>query len=371
MTPGTELRTARERLSLSREQISSHTKIHVRKITALEEDAFNQLPTGIYLDGIAAAYARAVGLDADTFTRRLRTHVAPPPPETLEQIAAAREAATSRPREAGLSVAHSMVAFVSIAMVLAISGIGVRLYPARFLTEPKEPITETLAEREPAAGSEVGGPRPVAEPAPPSESASPEVVADLGLTPPLPLQAATLVDTPTTAPAHVRRPMAVADIVGGRAAIPQRTTPPAMAHQKATQSPPAASPQTQAASVRPRSTLTGVWTLETKVESSSLRAFEGLRLGYRLDLRQNGDRIEGTGQKVTENGIPLSGARRTAITLYGTSGDGRMRLTFGEQGALRRTTGTLDLTIDENGVLRGVFESEAARSAGAVEARRL
>ena len=114
-----------------------------------------------------------------------------------------------------------------------------------------------------------------------------------------------------------------------------------------------------------------MWTLETEVESSSLRAFEGLRLGYRLELRQNGDRIEGTGQKVTENGTTLRGARRTPITVRGTLGDGRMRLMFAEQGALRRTTGTLDLVIDENGVLRGVFASEAARSAGAVEARRL
>jgi transcriptional regulator with XRE-family HTH domain len=324
VTPGNELKTARERLSLSREQISCRTKINVRKITALEQDEFDQLPTGIYLDGIAAAYAREVGLDAETFIRRLRTHVAPPP-ETLERIAAARQSAKHRPREMGLSVAHSMGAFAAVAIVLAIAGVGVKLYPGPFVTERQRvTVTGTLADREPATKAEIGsqfrwergttGSEPVTEPAGRPPVAEP---------------------TPPAEPVEIH-PMTLADV--------ERP---------------------------PLSSLTGVWRLETEVESSSVRAFKGLRLGFRLELRQNGDRIEGTGQKVTENGIALSGARRTAITVHGTLGEGRMRLTFGEQGAVRRTTGTLDLIIDKNGVLRGVFASEAARSAGAVEARRL
>jgi hypothetical protein len=48
MTVGNELRDARERLALTREHISLATKISVRKIGALEEDAFESLPTGIY-----------------------------------------------------------------------------------------------------------------------------------------------------------------------------------------------------------------------------------------------------------------------------------------------------------------------------------
>ena len=391
VTPGHELRTARERLSLSREQISSRTKIQVRKITALEDDALDQLPTGIYLDGIAAAYAREVGLDAETFIRRLRTHVAPPPPETLERIAAARQSAKHRPRDVGLSVAHSMGAFAAVAIVLAIATIGVRLYPGPFAIEPQEvTLTGTLAEREPAARPEIdsqfrwergttgsepvteaAGSPSVAEPAPPAGPSRPEVVADLELTHPVPLEVPTPVETHPITRAHVERRTAVTDGVERHAVIEEREAPPVIADQKAIQSLAVASPPTQSTPVPPRSSLTGVWTLETEVESSSLRAFKGLRLGFRLELRQHGDRIEGTGQKVTENGIALSGARRTAITVHGTLGEGRMRLAFGEQGGLRRTTGTLDLVIDKNGVLRGVFASEAGRSAGAVEGRRL
>ena len=125
------------------------------------------------------------------------------------------------------------------------------------------------------------------------------------------------------------------------------------------------------AAVSPHSNVSGVWTLETEIESSSLKAFEGLRLGYRLELRQEGDRIEGTGLKIAENGMPLPGPRRTPIRVQGTLGQGRVRLTFGEQGARRKTAGTLNLVMDESGVLRGEFASEAARSAGAARARRL
>ena len=367
MTPGHELRTARERASLSQEEISFRTKIHVRKIRALEEDAFDQLPAGIYLDGIAAAYAREVGLDAETFIRRLRTHVAPPPPETLERIAAARESAERVPREVSLSLGHSMLAFAAVGVVLAIAGLGVRLYPGAFAIDPQEPaLVGARAQGERIARPEIGsqfrqergttGSEPVAEPAAPpvADPAPPEAVADVEPAQPAPLPVPTPVETHVTPPpAPVERPAPATDRVDRPAAVRERETPPVIAD------------------VQTRSSLTGVWTLETEVESSSLRAFEGLRLGYRLDLRQNGDRIEGTGQKVSENGVALSGARRTAITVHGTLDEGRMRLTFGEQGARRRTTGTFDLMIDENGVLRGVFASEAARSAGAVAGRRL
>ena len=385
MTPGNELRSARERLSLSREEISLRTKIHVRKITALEEDAFDQLPSGIYLDGIAAAYAREVGLDAETFILRLRTHVAPPPPETLERIAAARQSGEHRPREVRLSLADSMLAFAAVGVVLAIAGIGVRLYPGPVATAPPEAtLTEALPQREPAVRSETGfqsrvergttGSESVAEPAalPPfAEPAPPEAGANPGLAQPAPLDVPTPVETDATALAPVERPAAVTDGVERPALIRDREAPPVIADRTAIRSRAVASLPTQSTSVPTLSSVTGVWTLETEVESSSLRAFKGLRLGYRLALRQTGDRIEGTGHKIAENGVALSGARRTAITVHGTLDEGRIRLTFGEQGARRRTTGTFDLMIDDKGALRGVFASEAARSAGAVEGRRL
>src|SRR5687767_7886203 len=148
---GKELRDARERLGLSREQISSATKIQLRKIAALEEDAFDRLPRGIYLDGIASAYAREVGLDVNAFVRRLRAHVEVPPPATLEEIATVRQSHQRHAPELWLSPASGMLAFGVVALALAVLGVGVHFYPLQPATEPQQTIaaatTDSIAPR--------------------------------------------------------------------------------------------------------------------------------------------------------------------------------------------------------------------------------
>jgi cytoskeletal protein RodZ len=397
VTPGNELRTARERLNLSREEISARTKIQVRKIAALEDDAYEQLPAGIYLDGIAAAYAREVGLDAEPFVRRVRTHVAPPPSVTLEHIAAVRHPAPVDRRRGTerMTVTHGMAAFAAVALLLVVAGTGVHFYPWLFSTAPQgTTVVATVSEAEPAATPQsdsqlrweqgTTGAEPIPQPAPeltgPPTVARPApgaVVADLEPPGPILIEVPRPVEIETTTPAKVvrRTPGTQAvdrrDVIQGRA-VQERHAPPIVAEQKTIEALAATdSMPTETAPVPQLSSLTGVWTLETEIESTSFKAFEGLRLGYRLELRQEGDRIEGTGLKVAENGVALSAARRTPITVHGTLGEGRVRLVFGEQGARRRTTGIFELVIDEDGVLRGGFASEAARSAGAVKARRL
>jgi hypothetical protein len=63
--------------------------------------------------------------------------------------------------------------------------------------------------------------------------------------------------------------------------------------------------------------LSGWWSLSNRVEFTSYQAFDNLRLGYRLLLKQQGNRISGTGQKWMENGRMLPASRRTPITLEG------------------------------------------------------
>ena len=48
--------------------------------------------------------------------------------------------------------------------------------------------------------------------------------------------------------------------------------------------------------------MAGSWTLKTQVESSSYSRYAGLQLGYEIRLEQKGDRVTGSGRKVTENG---------------------------------------------------------------------
>jgi hypothetical protein len=116
--------------------------------------------------------------------------------------------------------------------------------------------------------------------------------------------------------------------------------------------------------------LSGEWTLNTVVESSSLSMYEGLRLGYRLQLEQRGNTLRGSGLKVLENGNALGGGGQTPITVEGTVDGERLRLTFTERGAQRSSTGTFVLFRDGADGLHGRFASDAARSTGRVEARR-
>src|SRR5687767_3953513 len=72
MTVGTKFRQAREHARLSAQQISNRTKIQLYKIEALENNEFDRLPQGIYLDGIVRAYAHEVGIDPEPVGERVR-----------------------------------------------------------------------------------------------------------------------------------------------------------------------------------------------------------------------------------------------------------------------------------------------------------
>ena len=317
MTIGNQLRDARVRLGRSREQISHATKIQPRKIIALEEDAFDQLPTGIYLDGIVAAYAREVGCDPEAMVRRLRADMAPPPPETLEGIVAVRQSPERSSWEFSLGLGHSMLAFAGVVLLLAIAGVGVQFYPL-----------QSGGDSQRAAGARRSGSVPRIEKVAPTPVAESVVVAEAPQ-PPLPVRN-----------------------------LPMGAQAPSLA-------------VTEPVPVAPDSTLEGTWALATEVESSSLRMYEGLRLEYRVELRQIGGEIEGTGRKISENGVLLTGKRQTPIAVRGRLDGGHLKLTFGERGTRRSSRGTFDLLVEDSGVLRGSFASDAARSAGVVEARRL
>jgi hypothetical protein len=117
--------------------------------------------------------------------------------------------------------------------------------------------------------------------------------------------------------------------------------------------------------------VTGSWALATHVESSSYARFQGLHLGYEIKLQQAGDRVTGTGRKITQNGDGIGRRAQTPISVAGTIDGDRLTLTFRERGARRPTEGKFVLLLDEGGTLRGRFSSTAARSSGTVEARRV
>jgi cytoskeletal protein RodZ len=62
---GANFRKAREAAGLPLEKIAAETRISTRFLTAIENEAFQQLPGGIFNRGFIRAYAEYLGLDSD------------------------------------------------------------------------------------------------------------------------------------------------------------------------------------------------------------------------------------------------------------------------------------------------------------------
>jgi cytoskeletal protein RodZ len=88
MDVGTTLRTARERRDLTLTQLATTTKIPIAQLRAIEDNAFDRVPRGIFIRGFIRAYAREVGLDAEEVIAQFRSETAetiPPAPGTQRE----------------------------------------------------------------------------------------------------------------------------------------------------------------------------------------------------------------------------------------------------------------------------------------------
>jgi cytoskeleton protein RodZ len=67
MTVGAKLRAEREAAGLSRADIAARTKIPERHLAAIEDGKWSEIPGRTYISGFSRSYARALGLDGNTF----------------------------------------------------------------------------------------------------------------------------------------------------------------------------------------------------------------------------------------------------------------------------------------------------------------
>jgi cytoskeletal protein RodZ len=381
---GTRLREARETAGLSREQIADATKVKLERIEALEENAFDRLPSGIYLHGIIRAYARETSLNAEELIHQLRT--SPENPQRDEELAhlaliaemrSRREATPldevrneSEPRERAAPVdhprrIHAFAMALLIAAVLGAFATGGYLYTSF----KRDGAVAQARPQVPSSASQVS--QPANRQGNPSESTR----VDVPLPPP---------SAPTTDQikrAAERTPRRETGTTGVARRSTEARQSPTRADRKATRGPvspgvnpaPAvvSEPREEWASHPPaENNVTGVWRISTEVASSSVSAFRGLRLGFLLNLHQDGDRIVGSGRKVAENDNPLPAAAQTPITVEGRRDGDQLTLTFSERNGRRDSSGTFVLIRAAEDEMLGSFTSNAARSAGPVKARR-
>ncbi|MFL6195674.1 MAG: PBP1A family penicillin-binding protein [Thermoanaerobaculia bacterium] len=120
------------------------------------------------------------------------------------------------------------------------------------------------------------------------------------------------------------------------------------------------------------SDLSGWWEMTNTIQSTNFESYRGLRLTYRVQLEQDGDRITGRGQKWEEDGRRLTASARSPITVRGTMDGRKVTLTFTERGAKRSTSGGFSWTLTaDRTALRGTFWSTAAATSGSSLARRM
>jgi len=126
MDVGTTLRHARERRGLSIEDVAATTRISHRLLQAIEDNAFEKVPSGIFARGFIRSFAREVGLDPEATVVQFLEETGTMPAADDEQVAEASidddirvlqvDRAPSSGRATwgyGLIVAALLVAYVS------------------------------------------------------------------------------------------------------------------------------------------------------------------------------------------------------------------------------------------------------------------
>ena len=344
MHVGEELRAARERQALSLDELSTRTKIAVERLKAIEDEEIERLPPVAYLKGFVHAYAAEVGLDPNATAQRylLRVDqqilgefaseeaedvfdepVSSEEHDTLQQERHDEELLPESPSgdlplrtvedargEAGARVHGQPTAGHLVLVAAMMTVIGLSAWEMLIFVSNREYRAQPLP-----------------------------TVTDRARS--------TVEETPRPGPSTPQ-------------AVPPEATTPAVVD--------ASMPAERKARV---AKLTGEWTFTNQIESSRVPAFEGMTLGFRLRLVQDGAEVRGAGVKVAENGRRLPRQQQTPITLQGELEGNRLELTFSERGRRRTSSGAFVLHVVDDRSMSGRFSSDAAASRGTSRAVRI
>ena len=225
---GAKLREARERMGLSRAELSIRTKINERYLAAVEDSDFAALPARIYAVGFARSHAGAVGLDAAAIAAEVRREL-----DEQERPASVRSA-YDLDIEDPAKIPSRKIAWLAAAL-----GIGLVVAGAVFWRSYFVPAVELPPVREDMVASTMAAPEltPAALITPTAESAAGLAVpADTGAA-----SAAAPAAAPAPSPARRAAPPApTAGVQAPPAPVPDRLEPlPAPAPSAAPANPPA------------------------------------------------------------------------------------------------------------------------------------
>jgi len=125
--------------------------------------------------------------------------------------------------------------------------------------------------------------------------------------------------------------------------------------------------------------LSGLWTLDSTTALSSYKPYVQMKLTYVLLLAQQGNTIDGTGEKVKEVSLAgeknYTGKQRTQITIRGyinkryLSKD-RVVFHIQEDGQLRKSSSVYSFSFTNKDFMIGTFISTVAASEGTAQCTR-
>jgi cytoskeletal protein RodZ len=174
---GEKLRREREDRGITLEDISRSTKISVRLLQAIEDEAFDRLPGGVFNVNFVRQYARHIGIDADRTVSEFRAVVGEP--GEAEVYAGALD----RPQEAGAEYEWDperqgrVRTWATVALaVVAIAAGAVLLTRERHVPPPVAEASPTASAPSPPAAAQPV-PEPKVEPPPPEVKPAPPPVA--------------------------------------------------------------------------------------------------------------------------------------------------------------------------------------------------
>jgi hypothetical protein len=117
--------------------------------------------------------------------------------------------------------------------------------------------------------------------------------------------------------------------------------------------------------------ISGRWMITNAIEATSRDEFAGLRIRFRIQLEQRGDRITGRGVKFSVNDEPVPRRQQSRIILAGTVHGRDAVVRFVEHGTRRTSTGGFHWRVSPDGTrLQGTFDSAAANTRGRSQASR-
>lgn len=134
---GQRLRQAREEKGLSVAEVEEQTKIRQAQIEALEEERYEELPTGIYRKGLLRNYAQYLGLDlkeAMTLYGGADERIGPTPP-----VAEGFEPPT------GMAISSWLFIdlFLGLLIIASVIVVGILAYNRRYIAFPSSAATPT------------------------------------------------------------------------------------------------------------------------------------------------------------------------------------------------------------------------------------